>query len=102
MGCSDISITSSRSGSAGGASEHVSGIGSLLGGASETGGGSVPIGAPGAGSVIPAGSSNTQQCEATAAWKLKYPYANQWCQTQCPTGNCPIQYCADACRRRYG
>lgn len=48
--------------------------------------------------------SKTEQsagnCQATSTWRQKFAFADQWCQTQCPTGNCPLQYCNDSCRRR--
>ena len=37
-------------------------------------------------------------CEATATWKMRYIFADQWCKTQCAAGNCPEKYCKDTCR----
>ena len=109
MGCSDISIGSSSSGSGFNPQVSGSGIGynaQASGSSSNTNAQVVGIGAAaGSGHVagfVPVGAgSGSSLCKATVTWKAKYAYADQWCQTQCPKGNCPPQYCQDSCRRRY-
>lgn len=44
----------------------------------------------------------SRECEATVTWKTRYIFADQWCRTQCAAGNCPVQYCKDACRNIFG
>ncbi|XP_060576961.1 uncharacterized protein LOC132734272 [Ruditapes philippinarum] len=101
LGCADVSIASSGNSFGSNNNNNVqSGFGGIQIGAVQigvktpevTGDGFIPIGTNGA------SLSGSKICEATATWKARYIFADQWCRSQCAAGNCPVQYCKNTCR----
>ncbi|KAL4232934.1 hypothetical protein ACF0H5_007622 [Mactra antiquata] len=64
--------------------------------------GHLPIDSPTGVNTQIGASTGSTTCGATAVWKAKFAYADDWCVTQCAAGNCPVQYCVDACRNNLG